>query len=113
MKDPTSVAVRTAVVLYASWLVTTPNSFSWYDLMAWTPLAVAAASRLDGLMLWRTTWLSAAFVTGRAIPYARGIATLGARIRDTACVTAQVLVLVSIVWWYVQSRRHTARAAAG
>ena len=113
MKDPTSVAVRTAVVLYASWLVTTPNSFSWYDLMAWTPLAVAAASKLDGLMLWRTTWLSAAFVTGRAIPYARGLATTGARIRDTACVIAQVLVLVSIVWWYVQSRRQAARAATG
>ena len=113
MKDPTSVAIRTAVVLYASWLITTPNSFSWYDLMAWTPLAVAAASKLDGLMLWRSTWLSAAFVTGRAIPYARGIATLGARIRDTACVIAQVLVLVSIVWWYVQSRRQAERAATG
>ena len=113
MKDPTSVAIRTALVLYASWLITTPNSFSWYDLMAWTPLAVAAASKLDGLMLWRSTWLSAAFVTGRAIPYARGIATFGARIRDTACVIAQVLVLVSIVWWYVQSRRQAARAATG
>ena len=112
-KDPTSVAVRTAVVLYASWLITTPNSFSWYDLMAWTPLAVAAASRLDGLMLWRTTWLSAAFVTGRAIPYARGLATFGARVRDTACVIAQVLVIVAIVWWYVQSRRHAARASSG
>ena len=113
MKDPTSVAVRTAVVLYASWLVTTPNSFSWYDLMAWTPLAVAAASKLDGLMLWRTTWLSAAFVTGRAIPYARGLATTGARIRDTACVIAQVLVLVTIVVWYFRSRRQAARAVAG
>jgi hypothetical protein len=113
MKDPTSVAIRTAVILYASWLITTPNSFSWYDLMAWTPLALAAASRLDGLMLWRTTWLSAAFVTGRAIPYARGLATTGARIRDTACVIAQVLVLVAIVWWYVQSRRQAARAASG
>jgi alpha-1,6-mannosyltransferase len=112
MKDPTSVAVRTAVVLYASWLITTPNSFSWYDLMAWTPLAVAAASRLDGLMLWRTTWLSAAFVTGRAIPYARGLATTGARIRDTANVIAQVLVLVAIVWWYVRSRRQAERAGA-
>ena len=113
MKDPTSVAVRTAVVLYASWLITTPNSFSWYDLMAWTPLAVAAASRLDSLMLWRTTWLSAAFVTGRAIPYARGLTTTGARIRDTACVIAQVLVLVAIVVWYVRSRRQTVRATSG
>ena len=110
-KDPTSVAVRTAVVLYASWLVTTPNSFSWYDLMAWTPLALAAASRLDGLMLWRTTWLSAAFVTARAIEYAPGIGLIGTRLRDTACVIAQILVLVTIVVWYVQSRRQARRAA--
>jgi len=113
MKDPTSVAVRTAVVLYASWLVTTPNSFSWYDLMAWTPLAIAAASKLDGLMLWRTTWLSAAFVTARAIEYAPGIGLIGTRLRDTACVIAQILVLVAIVWWYIQSRLQARRAASG
>jgi len=113
MKDPTSVAVRTAVVLYASWLVTTPNSFSWYDLMAWTPLALASASRLDGLMLWRTTWLSAAFVTARAIEYGPVIGLIATRIRDTACVIAQILVLVAIVWWYVQSRRQARRAASG
>ena len=76
------------------------------------PLAVAAASRLDGLMLWRTTWLSAAFVTGRAIPYARGLATVGARVRDTACVIAQVLVIVAIVGWYIRSRRQSTRLTA-
>jgi alpha-1,6-mannosyltransferase len=113
MKDPTSIAIRTAVVLYASWLITTPNSFSWYDLMAWTPLAIAAASRLDGLMLWRTTWLSAAFVTGRAIPYDYGLATFGARVRDTVCVIAQMLVLLAIVGWYVRSRREAARLRLG
>lgn len=111
-RDPTSVAIRTAVVLYASWLVTTPNSFSWYDLMAWTPLALAAASKLDKLLLWRTTWLSAAYVTGRAIPYAYGLTTTGARVRDTACVIAQVLVVVGIVWWYRQSRQ-AERTAVG
>ena len=52
-------------------------------------------------------------MTGRAIPYARGLATTGARIRDTACVIAQVLVLVVIVVWYVRSRRQTVRAASG
>ncbi|HMC03091.1 MAG TPA: hypothetical protein VKI23_03120, partial [Cellulomonadaceae bacterium] len=113
MTDPTSVAVRTAVVLYASWLVTMPSSFSWYDLMAWTPLALASASRLDGLMLWRTTWLSAAFVTARAIEYRPAISLIGNRIRDTACVIAQMLVLVAIVWWYVQSRLQARRAASG
>jgi hypothetical protein len=76
-------------------------------------LAIAAASRLDGLMLWRTTWLSVAFVTARAIEYGPVIGLIGARIRDTACVIAQALVLVAIVWWYVQSRRQARRAASG
>lgn len=105
MKDPTSIAIRMSVILYASWLVTTPNSFSWYDLLAWTPLALAVASRLDGLLLWRTTWLSAAFVMARAIPYDPTLNIIGTRIRDTFCVAAQVFVLVAIVWWYVKSRR--------
>lgn len=104
-KDPTSEAIRAAAILYASWLVTTPNSFSWYDLLAWAPLALASASKLDALMLWRTTWLSAAFVTARAIEYEPTVNLIGTRIRDTACVAAQVLVLVSIVRWYVRSRR--------
>lgn len=112
--DPTSVAVRTAAVLYASWLVTTPNSFSWYDLIAWAPLALAAASRFDGLLLWRTTWLSAAFVTGRAFEYGPLLGAIGARVRDTACVIAQILVLVAIVWWYVKGReKPVALSAAG
>ncbi len=99
-QDPTTVAIRTATILYVSWLVTTPNSFSWYDLMAWTPLALAAATRLDRLLLWRTTWLSTAFVTGRAIEFAPMVELVGARVRDTLCVAAQVLVVVQIVRWH-------------
>ncbi len=103
-EDPTSVAVRAAVVLYVSWLVTTPNSFSWYDLLAWAPLALAAASRLDGILLWRTTWLSAAFVTGRQYDFQPLVELIGTRVRDTVCVIAQVLVIVAIVVWYVRDR---------
>ncbi len=112
--DPTSVAVRTAVVLYVSWLATTPNSFSWYDLLAWAPLALAATSRLDGFLLWRTTWLSAAFVTGRQYDFDKLVDLVGTRVRDTVCVGAQVLVLAAIVHWYVTSRppRRTAPAPA-
>lgn len=104
-QDPTSVAVRAAVILYVSWLVTTPNSFSWYDLLAWAPLALAAQSRLDGILLWRTTWLSAAFVTGRQYDFNPIVELIGTRVRDTASVIAQVLVILAIVAWYVRSGR--------
>ncbi len=103
-RDPTSVAVHAATVLYVSWLLTTPNSFSWYDLLAWAPLALAAASRLDTMLLWRTTWLSAAFVTGRQYDFNETVDLVGARVRDTACVIAQVLVVLAIIWWWFQSR---------
>ena len=111
-RDPTSVAVRAAVILYVSWLVTTPNSFSWYDLLAWAVLALAATSQVDGALLWRSTWLSAAFVTGRQYEFDPMVDLVGTRVRDTVCVIAQVLVILGIVWWYVRSRppRRTAPA---
>ncbi len=98
--DPPTVAARTAAILYVSWLVTTPNSFSWYDLLAWAPLALVMGSRIDLYLLWRTTWLSAAFVTGRDIEFSQAVSWTGARVRDTLCVIAQILVVVWIFRWY-------------
>lgn len=105
--DPLTTAVRMSAVLYVSWLVTTPNVFSWYDLMAWVPLALSVATPLDVLMIWRTTWLSLGFVTGRAITYTPSLSFTGARVRDVLSVAVQWWVLVSIVRWYRRQPRAT------
>ena len=54
-------------MLSVAWLITSMYTLSWYDLIAWMPLAVLAASKLDQIMLMRITALSLAYVPGRAI----------------------------------------------
>ncbi len=100
-RDPLTIAVRTAAVLTAAWLVTSPYTLSWYDLTTWVPLGLMAASRLDVLMIWRGVWLSVAYVTGRSVEFSPTMKSISGFIRDALCSGAQVLVLVLIVqWWW-------------
>lgn len=99
--DPLTITVRTAVILTASWLVTSPYTLSWYDLTTWVPLGLMAASRLDALMMWRGAWLSIAYVTGRSVEFSPTMVSIAQVVRDYFCSGAQVLVLVLIVsWWW-------------
>ena len=50
-RDPLTIALRTALVLSVAWLITSMYTLSWYDLLAWMPLAVLAASKLDQIMV--------------------------------------------------------------
>ena len=100
-RDPLTIATRTAAVLTTAWLVTSPYTLSWYDLIAWVPLGLLAASRLEPLLMWRGMWLSLAYVTGRAVQFGPELQTVAAVIRDGLCAAAQLLVLVLIVrWWW-------------
>ena len=71
-QDPLTIALRTALVLSVAWLITSMYTLSWYDLIAWVPLAVLAASKLDRIMLMRIAPLSLAYVPGRAIDVGPG-----------------------------------------
>lgn len=100
-RDPLTITVRTAAILTAAWLVTSPYTLSWYDLTTWVPLGLMAASRLDVLMMWRGLWLSLAYVTGRSVEFSDSMKDVSAFARDWLCSGAQVLVLVVIVsWWW-------------
>lgn len=101
MEEPLTVAVRTAAILTASWLVTSPYTLSWYDLTTWVPLALLAASRLDVLMMWRGLWLSVAYVTGRSVQFSDAMQATAYVVRDVLCSGAQIVVIVVIVrWWW-------------
>jgi alpha-1,6-mannosyltransferase len=65
--DPLTIALRTSVVLSVAWLITSMYTLSWYDLIAWMPLALMAPSKLDRIMLLRAAPLSLAYVPGRAV----------------------------------------------
>ncbi len=114
-RDPLTITVRTAAILTAAWLVTSPYTLSWYDLTTWVPLGLMAASRLDLLMIWRGVWLSVAYVTGRSLElsqveglplqFSPEMRAVSGFVRDGLCSGAQVLVLVVIVhWWWTWGR---------
>lgn len=99
-RDPLTVALRTSLVLSVAWLVTAMYTLSWYDLIAWLPLAVLAASKLDRLMLMRIALLSLAYVPGRAVEVGPALEVVAGVVRYGISPIVQVAVLVGIVLWW-------------
>lgn len=104
-RDPLTVAVRTSLVLSVAWLVTAMYTLSWYDLIAWMPLAVLAANKLDRIMLLRIAPLSLAYVPGRAIDVGPALDWTANRVRDTVSPIIQFAVLAAIVLWWRHPER--------
>lgn len=106
--DPLTIALRTALVLSVAWLVTSMYTLSWYDLIAWAPLAVLAATRLDWLFVLRGVFLSMAYVPGRSIDIAhQWLEATASRARDTVSPIVQFFVIGAIVhWWWTDRKRH-------
>jgi alpha-1,6-mannosyltransferase len=103
--DSLTIAIRTALVLSVAWLITAMYTLSWYDLIAWMPLALVAASKLDRIMLVRAAALSLAYVPGRAIELGPALDFTALRIRDTVSPIVQVAVLVAVVLWWKKPDR--------
>jgi hypothetical protein len=99
-RDPLTIALRTALVLSVAWLITSMYTLSWYDLIAWMPLAVVAAGKLDRIMLMRIAPLSLAYVPGRAIDMGPALDFTANRVRDTLSPIVQMAVLVAVVLWW-------------
>jgi alpha-1,6-mannosyltransferase len=98
--DPLTVALRTSLILSVAWLVTAMYTLSWYDLIAWLPLAVLAASKLDRMMLMRITLLSLSYVPGRAVEMSLPLDVVSGVFRYGISPLVQVAVLVAIVLWW-------------
>ncbi|MDN5570311.1 MAG: hypothetical protein L0G22_03475 [Propionibacteriaceae bacterium] len=104
--DPLTITLRTAVILCTAWLVTSPYSLPWYDLIAWVPLALMVPNRLDWLLVLRGTALSVAYVTGRTVGFSDPMLFLGSTVvRDTLCTAVQWFVLAAIVHWFWTTSR--------
>ncbi len=103
--DPLTIAVRTALLLCTAWIVTSPYTLPWYDLIAWVPLALMVPSRLDGLLTWRGAALSIAYINGRTVGFGPEMKVAGFIMRDVLCSGIQVGVIVAIVWWFWTTSR--------
>lgn len=105
-RDPLTITVRTAVVLCTAWLVTSPYTLSWYDLIVWAPLALLVKTRLDWLMALRGVALSVAYVTGRTVGFSQSMIDVGSFfIRDVVSSAVQWFVLAAIVHWFWTTNR--------
>ena len=111
-EDPLTVAVRTALILCTAWLVTSPYTLSWYDLIAWVPLALMVPNRLDWMLTLRGTALSVAYVTGRTVGFSDFMVNnVSWFVRDVLCTAVQWFVLAAIVhWFWTRSREWPTRA---
>ena len=103
--DPLTIALRTSVVLSVAWLITSMYTLSWYDLLAWMPLALMAPSKLDRIMLLRAAPLSLAYVPGRAVEMGPVLDVTAHRIRDTFSPIVQFAVLLAVVLWWKKPDR--------
>jgi alpha-1,6-mannosyltransferase len=103
--DPLTIALRTSVVLSVAWLITSMYTLSWYDLIAWMPLALMAPSKLDRIMLLRAAPLSLAYVPGRAVEMGPVLDLTAHRIRDTFSPIVQFAVLLAVVLWWKKPDR--------
>ena len=104
-RDPLTIALRTALVLSVAWLITSMYTLSWYDLLAWMPLAVLAASKLDKIMLIRGATLSLAYVPGRAIDLGPALDFTATRMRDTVSPIVQMAMVLAVILWWRQPDR--------
>ncbi len=105
-EDRTPDAIRYTAIYAIAWLVTAMYSLPWYDVIAWVALAAVAASKVDKLMVIRTTMLAIAYVPGRD-PNARQVAPFlsdslewfSTRLRDTICPAIELGVLIGLIVW--------------
>ena len=104
-RDPLTIALRTALVLSVAWLITSMYTLSWYDLLAWMPLAVLAASKLDKIMVIRGAALSVAYVPGRAIDMGPTLDFTATRLRDTVSPIIQMAMVLAVILWWRQPDR--------
>lgn len=109
-QDEMTVAVRTALLLSVAWLVSAMYTLSWYDLIAFIPLGVLAASRLDLIMIIRNAMLAIAYVPGRVVNLSPALDVTVTKVREVGSPIVQMGVIVAIVVWYVQHRRRAADA---
>jgi len=90
-----------AFAVTLAWLVAWPYVLPWYDSLAWALLALLPTSRLDWLMLARTTALALGYLPARGVVVPaslRWLETVGRSAITPAVLLAAAVVLVVMIW---------------
>lgn len=95
-----------AFAIVFAWLLAWPYVLPWYDGLAWALIAMLPASRLDWLLLARTTALAAGYLPARGVALPAGLRWLETVVRTAITPAALLALLVVTAAW---SRRRTRR----
>jgi len=80
-----------------AWLFAWPYVLPWYDSLGWALLAAAPWSRLDWLLLARTTALAAGYLPARGVALPAGLGWLETVVRTALTPAALLVILVLLV----------------
>jgi hypothetical protein len=112
-----ALAVCAAFAVAFAWLVAWPYVLPWYDGLGWALLALLPWSRLDWLLLARTTALALGYlparVAGITMPSSLGWLQSVVRTALTPAVLLAVLVTLVVLLWPRRGDPAPGQAAAG
>jgi hypothetical protein len=80
-----------------AWLFAWPYVLPWYDSLGWALLAAAPWSRLDWLLLARTTALAVGYLPARGVALPAGLGWLETVVRTALTPAALLIILVLLV----------------
>jgi hypothetical protein len=98
---PPDLAAAMVLAVAFAWLLAWPYVLPWYDSLGWALLAMLPWSRLDWLLLARTTALAFGYLPARGIALPSGLGWLETVVRTAitpALLLAIVVVLVVMLW---------------
>ena len=98
---PPDLAAAMVLAVAFAWLLAWPYVLPWYDSLGWALLAMLPWSRLDWLLLARTTALAFGYLPARGITLPSGLGWLETVVRTAitpALLLAIVVVLVVMLW---------------
>jgi hypothetical protein len=98
-------AVCAAFAVTFAWLLAWPYVLPWYDGFGWALLALLPASRLDWLLLTRTTALAFGYLPAREIAMPAGLGWLETVVRTALTPAVLLAVIVALVLMLRPSRR--------
>jgi hypothetical protein len=98
---PDSLAWAAVFAVAFAWLLAWPYVLPWYDGLGWALLALLPASRLDWLLLARTSALAFGYLPAREIAMPAGLGWLRTVVRTgitPAVLLAVIVALVVLLW---------------
>ncbi len=108
-------AALPAVVVFAivfAWLLAWPYVLPWYDSLGWALLALLPWSRLDWLLLARTSVLALGYLPARGIAMPAGLGWLRPVVRNGITPVVLLAVIVALVMMLWPSRQALLRGPA-